>query len=222
MRRTSRSGWPGARSTRGIVGGAEVFDPARTRFGPALERVYASRPFLAWASVPREPGVPQEVQPVRVRLTRQQLRGALPHSAGVLAPQVPAVVQEELEQRQIILPQLPPQVEVVPRPAVEALDDAAGPHDPIGQLLYVAAPPRDNALATSLAVPPRGATASGRTSTGLAPAKPPGWSVTRLPHSGQGRQVTIQFRGERQELVPLVGLARVSYLSSGRFSTHLV
>ena len=44
-----------------------------------------------------------------VRLTRQQLRGTFPDSTGVFTAQVPAVVQEELKQCQVVLPQLPPQ-----------------------------------------------------------------------------------------------------------------
>ena len=72
-----------------------------------------------------------------VRLTRQQLRGAFPDSTGVFTTQVPAVVQEELQQRQVVLPQLPPQEEVGPQPAVEVLDQTAGPHNPSGELLHV-------------------------------------------------------------------------------------
>ena len=47
-----------------------------------------------------------------VRFTRQQLRRTLADSTGVVTAQVPAVVQEELKQRQVVLPQLPPQEEV--------------------------------------------------------------------------------------------------------------
>ena len=39
-----------------------------------------------------------------VRLTRQQLRGTLADSTGVFTAQVPAVVQEELQQRQVVRP----------------------------------------------------------------------------------------------------------------------
>ena len=67
----------------------------RTLIGPALERVYAS-PWLAvlGASGPRESRVPQKLQPVSVRLTRQQLRRTLADSTGIVTAQVPAVVQE--------------------------------------------------------------------------------------------------------------------------------
>src|SRR5208282_1490747 len=70
-------------------------------------------------------------------LTRQQLRGTLADSTGVFTPQIPAVVQEELKQGQVVLPQLPPQEEVASEPAVEVLDQAAGTHHSIGELLYV-------------------------------------------------------------------------------------
>src|SRR5208337_1539199 len=49
----------------------------------------------------------------------------------VFTAQVPAVVQEELKQRQVVLAQLPPQEEVAAQPAVEVLDQTAGPHHPI-------------------------------------------------------------------------------------------
>ena len=110
---------------------------ARTLIGPArcsgFTRVPGCR---AGASVPREPRVPQKFQPVSVRLTRQQLRGALADPTGVFTAQVPAVIQEELKQRQVVLPQLPPQEEVAAQPAIEVLDQTAGPHNPIGELLH--------------------------------------------------------------------------------------
>jgi hypothetical protein len=60
------------------------------------------------ASVLGEPSVPQKFQPVSMRLTRQQLRGTFADSTGVFTAQVSTVVQEELKQRQVVLPQLPP------------------------------------------------------------------------------------------------------------------
>ena len=105
---------------------------SQTLTGPALERVYTTPGCRAGASVPREPRVPQEFQPVSMRLTRQQLRGTFPDSTGVCTAQVPAVIQEELKQRQVVLPQAPPREEVASRPAVEVLDQTAGPHNPIG------------------------------------------------------------------------------------------
>ena len=59
-------------------------------------------------------------------------------------------------------------------PAVEVLDQTAGSHNPIGELLHVGGRLRDNALVASLAGPPHDATASGPTSAGIAPARPPG------------------------------------------------
>ena len=47
-----------------------------------------------------------------MRLTRQQLGRTLADSTGVFTAQIPAVVQEELKQRQVVLAQLPPQEEV--------------------------------------------------------------------------------------------------------------
>ena len=44
-------------------------------------------------------------QPVSVRLTRQQLRRTPADSTGVITAQVPAVVQEELRQCQVVVPQ---------------------------------------------------------------------------------------------------------------------
>src|SRR5208337_4509144 len=61
----------------------------------------------------------------------------------------PAVVQEELKQRQVVLPHLPPQEEVAAQPAVEVLDQTAGPHHPIGELPHVG---RDCTCKTSRAV----------------------------------------------------------------------
>ena len=74
-----------------------------------------------------------------VRPTRQQLRRTLADSTGIFTAQVPAVVQEELQQRQVVLSQLPPQEEVAAQPAVEVLDQTTGPHNPIGELLHVGA-----------------------------------------------------------------------------------
>ena len=48
---------------------------ARTLIGPALERVCASPCLPGRTSVPREPSVPQKIQPVGVRLTRQEDTG---------------------------------------------------------------------------------------------------------------------------------------------------
>jgi hypothetical protein len=42
------------------------------------------------------------------------------------------VVQEELKQCQVVVPQLPPQAEVASQRAVKVLDQTAGPHNLIG------------------------------------------------------------------------------------------
>ena len=64
----------------------------QTLIGPVLERVFASGRH-AGTSVPREPRVPQKLQPVSMRLTRQQL-ARIADSTGVFTAQVPAVVLE--------------------------------------------------------------------------------------------------------------------------------
>ena len=91
-------------------------DPDRSRVGAGLRESLVA---ALGASVRREPGVPQKFQPASVRLTRQQLRRTLADSSGVFTAQVPAVVQEELKQRQVVLPQLLPQEEEVAQPAVD-------------------------------------------------------------------------------------------------------
>jgi hypothetical protein len=53
---------------------------------------------------------------VSVRLTPQQLRGTFPDSTGVFSAHVPPVVQEELKQCHVVLPQRPPQEEVGSQP----------------------------------------------------------------------------------------------------------
>ena len=85
-------------------------DPDRSRVGAGLRESLVA---ALGASVRPEPGVPQKFQPASVRLTRQQLRRTLADSSGVFTAQVPAVVQEELKQRQVVLPQLPPQEELI-------------------------------------------------------------------------------------------------------------
>ena len=52
---------------------------------PALKQVYVTAGRRAGASGLRKPRVPQESQPVGMRLTGQQLRGTLVDSTGVLA-----------------------------------------------------------------------------------------------------------------------------------------
>src|SRR5271166_1669524 len=73
---------------------------ARTLIGPARWSGFSRVPGChAGTSVPREPRVPQKLQPVSMRLTRQQLGRTFADSTGVFTAQVPAVVQEELKQR---------------------------------------------------------------------------------------------------------------------------
>ena len=84
-------------------------DPDRSR---ALQRVYASPWLPCWGFSSARTACTPEAPASELRLTRQQLRRTLADSTGVFTAQVPAVVQEELQQRQVVLPQLPPQEEV--------------------------------------------------------------------------------------------------------------
>src|SRR4051812_966204 len=70
---------------------------------------------------------------MRVRLTGQQFGRCLSHALGTIASLQPPVVQEELQQRQVIGAQVPPEEEVTPKPAVEVLHQRTGPNRPPGQ-----------------------------------------------------------------------------------------
>ena len=63
---------------------------ARTLIGPALERVCASPCLPGRTSVPREPSVPQKIQPVGVRLTRQEDTGYAPSTGRNRESEMPA------------------------------------------------------------------------------------------------------------------------------------
>src|SRR5262249_57986420 len=65
--------------------------------------------------VPREWLVTEQLQPVRLGGACQQLCRTFPHPLRVLAPQEPPVIEEELQQRQGVRTQVPPQEEVVPQ-----------------------------------------------------------------------------------------------------------
>src|SRR5208282_5372177 len=91
----------------------------------------------AGASAPREPCVSQQLQPVSVPLTRQQLRRTLADSTGGLTAQVPAVVQEELKQHQVVLREPLPQEEEAPQPPEKVLDQDRLSHFPRGYCLHV-------------------------------------------------------------------------------------
>src|SRR5512135_2604609 len=110
-------------------------DPDRSR---ALQRVYASPWLPCWGFCSARTGCTPEV-PASERAAHPSAtpQDSCRDSTGVFTAQVPAVVQEELKQRQVVLPQLPPQEEVAAQPAVEVLDQTAGPHNPIGELLHV-------------------------------------------------------------------------------------
>ena len=69
------------------------------------------------------PGVPAK----SVRLTGQQLRGAFPDSIGASMTEAPVGGSGGKRVRRAVLPQMPPQEEVAPQPAVEVLDQTAGP-----------------------------------------------------------------------------------------------
>jgi hypothetical protein len=58
--------------------------------------------------IPGERRVPEPFQPVRLGLTREQFRRAFAHAFWVFTAQETTVVQEELQQRQIVLAQVAP------------------------------------------------------------------------------------------------------------------
>src|SRR4051794_33127239 len=64
---------------------------------------------------------------MRVRPTGQQLGRCLAHALATITPLQLPVVQEELQQRQVIRAQVPPEEEVTPKPAVEVLHQRTGP-----------------------------------------------------------------------------------------------
>lgn len=70
--------------------------------------------------------VAEHFQPVGVRLPGKEFGRTPADPLGSLAAREAAVVQEELEQRQIVRPQMAAEKEVVAQPAVEVFDDATG------------------------------------------------------------------------------------------------
>ena len=57
----------------------------------------------------------------------QEFRGAAADSFGAFAPREPPVVQEEPQEFQVLLSDLPPQEEVAAQTAVEVLHQRTGP-----------------------------------------------------------------------------------------------
>ena len=84
-------------------------------------------------SIPGEPRVAEHFQPVRVGFARQQFRRALADAFGSLTPQEAAMIEEELEQGQIVRPQMAAEEEIVSEPAVKVLDYRTGAGCAIGQ-----------------------------------------------------------------------------------------
>ena len=76
---------------------------------------------MALRSVPAEHFEAEELDPVRLLLARQEFRGALADALVPVAPHEPMVVQEEPQQVQIGLADVPAQEEVVPQAAIEVL-----------------------------------------------------------------------------------------------------
>src|SRR3954451_18773136 len=93
---------------------------------------------------PRAPGsdgaaeglVAEHLQPVLMLLPAQQLRRALAHPLGVLAPLQTPVIEEEPQQFQIVRSQLPPQEKVASQSAIYIFHQAAGAHHLSCQLLH--------------------------------------------------------------------------------------
>jgi len=77
-------------------------------------------------SVAMESCVAEELQPVRLRLPRQEFGGTLAHSLGPVAAGETPVVQEEPQQIQVRVADLATQEKVVAQSAVEILDDRTG------------------------------------------------------------------------------------------------
>src|SRR5271166_4141307 len=96
-------------------------DPDRSRVGAGLRDPRLTCWGFSSARTACTPGVPASERAAHPSATPR----GFPDSTGVFTAQVPAVVQEELQQRQVVLPQLPPQEEVGPQPAVEVLDQTA-------------------------------------------------------------------------------------------------
>ena len=170
---------------------------ARTLIGPAqVQRVYASPWLPCWdfssartACTPEAPASEHAAHPSATRQDSCRLDWGL-HC------EFPAVVQEELKQRQVVLAQLPPQEEVAAQPAVEVLDQTAGPHNPIERAPAPRHTRRDSARVTSHRAASRrhrfgshvGRDCTCKTSRAV--------DQTDLPLLGQGRQITVQFHSE--------------------------
>ncbi len=67
--------------------------------------------------IAREPRVAEHLQPVRMRLARQQFGRALTNPLRMLAAQEAAVIEKELQQDQVIRPQLAAEKKVVAQSA---------------------------------------------------------------------------------------------------------
>ena len=63
---------------------------------------------------------------MRMRLAGQQFGRTLADPLGSFAPQETTMVEEELEQGQIVRPQMPAKKEVAAQPTVEVLNNGTG------------------------------------------------------------------------------------------------
>ena len=91
---------------------------------------------LVWGaggSISGEAGVTEHFEPMGMGFSMKQLGGTLADAFRVLAPQKPAMIEEELQQRQILRSQMASQEEIVAEPAVEVLDHGTGADRAAGQ-----------------------------------------------------------------------------------------
>src|SRR6202043_853904 len=82
---------------------------------------------LACRSVSRESRVSEQLQPMCMALGVQQFGRAFVDAFGVFTTQIAAMVEEELQQRQVIVAEVTAQKEVAAQAAVEVLDQRTGP-----------------------------------------------------------------------------------------------
>ena len=121
----------------------------------------------------------------------------------MLAALIAAVVEEELQQRQVVVAQVPAQEEVAAQAAVEVLDEGTGPDGAVAQFVECLAQ-REVALSQDttqrrVAVPAFGAVEG----DGLHGEELAYVFGSDRQDSGQGREVAVELGGEGEQVVPL-------------------
>ena len=85
-----------------------------------------------WAALRSGPSISLEsleaekFQPMRVAVTTEQFGRTLANSLQSIAACISVVVEEETQEIQIVLADVPPQEEVIPQAAIEVLDQRTG------------------------------------------------------------------------------------------------